>query len=65
MESTSGKPSEAPRFALTSAVASAQPAARENRVMPGREIVVDADGHVCEPPDLWELAYPSLRIRDA
>lgn len=24
----------------------------------GQEIVVDADGHVCEPPDLWERRLP-------
>jgi len=29
-----------------------------------RELVVDADGHVCEPPDLWTRARPaSLRER--
>ena len=29
-----------------------------------RELVVDADGHVCEPPDLWTRALPaSLRER--
>ena len=27
--------------------------------MPGREIVVDADGHVCEPPDLWTKRLPA------
>ena len=27
--------------------------------MPGREIVVDADGHVCEPPDLWTTRLPA------
>jgi uncharacterized protein len=31
---------------------------------PGSEIVVDADGHVCEPPDLWEKGLPAkLRER--
>ena len=29
----------------------------------GGEIVVDADGHVCEPPDLWETRLPP-RLRD-
>src|SRR5262245_21351703 len=28
-----------------------------------RELVVDADGHVCEPPDLWERNLPA-RFRD-
>jgi predicted TIM-barrel fold metal-dependent hydrolase len=27
--------------------------------MPGSEIVVDADGHVCEPPDLWTTRLPA------
>jgi predicted TIM-barrel fold metal-dependent hydrolase len=32
--------------------------------MPGAEIVVDADGHVCEPPDLWTTRLPAhLRAR--
>ena len=32
--------------------------------MPGGEIVVDADGHVCEPPDLWTTRLPAhLRTR--
>src|SRR5262249_19308411 len=29
----------------------------------GPELVVDADGHVCEPPDLWERNLPP-RFRD-
>ena len=29
----------------------------------GPELVVDADGHVCEPPDLWERNLPA-RFRD-
>ncbi|HXJ32409.1 MAG TPA: amidohydrolase family protein [Candidatus Eisenbacteria bacterium] len=29
----------------------------------GSEVVVDADGHVCEPPDLWERGLPQ-RFRD-
>ena len=34
-----------------------------------RETVVDADGHVCEPPDLWTAGLPAkhreraLRLR--
>jgi len=28
-----------------------------------RDVVVDADGHVCEPPDLWERGLPE-RLRD-
>jgi len=28
-----------------------------------REVVVDADGHVCEPPDLWATRLPS-RLRE-
>jgi uncharacterized protein len=28
-----------------------------------RDLVVDADGHVCEPPDLWERGLPA-RLRD-
>ncbi len=32
--------------------------------MRGREFVVDGDGHVCEPPDLWTTRLPaSLRAR--
>src|SRR5215468_1190535 len=32
--------------------------------MQRREIVVDADGHVCEPPDLWTTRLPEhLRAR--
>ena len=32
--------------------------------MPAGELVVDADGHVCEPPDLWTTRLPShLRAR--
>ncbi|MGH7820246.1 MAG: amidohydrolase family protein [Candidatus Binatia bacterium] len=30
---------------------------------PGGELVVDADGHVCEPPDLWTSALPP-KLRD-
>jgi predicted TIM-barrel fold metal-dependent hydrolase len=29
----------------------------------GRVLVVDADGHVCEPPDLWERGLPA-RLRE-
>ena len=29
----------------------------------GPELMVDADGHVCEPPDLWERNLP-VRFRD-
>jgi len=31
--------------------------------MPTDALVVDADGHVCEPPDLWETRLPA-RLRD-
>jgi predicted TIM-barrel fold metal-dependent hydrolase len=32
--------------------------------MPGAELVIDGDGHVCEPPDLWERTLPAhLRER--
>src|SRR5262245_5598027 len=30
---------------------------------PGAEVVIDADGHVCEPPDLWTTRLPSA-LRD-
>src|SRR5262249_39139767 len=33
------------------------------RMALGPELVVDADGHVCEPPDLWERNLPA-RFRD-
>jgi hypothetical protein len=44
----------------------ADAAAAEDFVMPQsyRPLVVDADGHVCEPPDLWERNLPaSMRER--
>jgi predicted TIM-barrel fold metal-dependent hydrolase len=32
--------------------------------MPGAELIVDADGHVCEPADLWTTRLPTaLRAR--
>lgn len=33
------------------------------RTEPGTELIVDADGHVCEPADLWERGLPA-HLRD-
>ena len=32
--------------------------------MTTREYIVDADGHVCEPADLWEREPPGVDLRD-
>src|SRR5580765_4336445 len=41
----------------------AAPAGEKAWMTMGRELVVDADGHVCEPADLWERNLPA-RFRD-
>src|SRR5258708_29947207 len=49
------------RFHLTADAAAAEDIAMSQSCRP---LVVDADGHVCEPPDLWERNLPaSMRAR--